>query len=144
MAVTGVLVAATLTGCSSQTEQYCGALEENKQQIKDLAKSAEDQDGDLFGASLEIFGELKAEAPDDVADEWDTLIFAIGSLDGALDDAGITAGEYQLGQRPRGVTEGEMTAIENAAEELRSEPVVVAGDGIEQHAIDVCKTDLTL
>lgn len=144
MAVTGALVALTLTGCSSQTEQYCDTLEENKQQIKDLAKSAEDQDGDLFGDSLEIFGELEAEAPDGVVDEWDTLVFAIESLDGALDDAGITAGEFQLGQQPRGVTDEEMTAIENAAEELRSEEVVAAGDGIEQHAIDVCKTDLTL
>lgn len=144
MAVTGAMVAAMSAACSSQTEQYCGALEENKQQIRDLAKSAQDQDGDLFGDSLEVFGELKAEAPDDVVDEWDTLIFALEGLDGALDDAGISAGEYQLGQRPPGVTEQEMTAIENAAEELRSEPVVAAGDGIEQHAIDVCKTDLTL
>jgi len=143
VALAGALALSMLTGCASETERYCGSLEDNKQELKDLADSAQKQDDDLFGRSLEVFEELRSGAPGDLVDEWDTLIFAMEGLDAALDEAGVSAGELRSGEKPDGVSEEQMAAIEAAAQDLGSEEVAAAGDGIEQQALDVCKVDLT-
>ena len=133
-----------LTGCASATETYCGTLEDEQQRLKELAEGADDKNADIFGETLSVFDELQSEAPDDIVDEWDTLIFALEGLVGALDDAGLNAGEYELGGTPDGVTPEQMSAVQTAAEELRSEQVLAAGKGIEDHARDVCDVELTL
>lgn len=144
LATAASLVVTMLTGCASATETYCGTLGEEQQQLKDLAEGADDKNADIFGETLSVFDELQSEAPDDIVDEWDTLIFALEGLVGALDDAGLNAGEYELGGTPDGATPEQMSAVQTAAEELRSEQVLAAGKGIEDHARDVCDVELTL
>lgn len=140
----GLLVLATLPGCASDQEQYCDALREQKTTLTGLADRANNPDTDIFAESLAVFQDLKDEAPDDVADEWDTLIFAWQDLEAAFDRAGTTPAEYDPAKPPAGVSDAEAKALEDAAAELRSPRVVDAGDGIEQHASDVCKVDLGL
>lgn len=140
----GSLAATMLTGCASATETYCSTLEDEQQQLKELAEGAAEQNDDIFGETLSVFDELQSEAPDDIVDEWDTLIFALEGLIGAIDEAGLDAGEYEPGRTPDGVTREQLAAIQTAAAELVSEQVVAAGKGIEDHARDVCDVELTL
>jgi hypothetical protein len=138
------VVSALLTGCASDTERYCGALEDKQQELKELAEAAGERDEDTFADTLAVLEELRSDAPDDIVDEWDTLIFSLQSLEGALSDAGVEPGEYRPGAPAPGVNEQEADRIEAAAADLRSQPVVAAGEGIEQHAVDVCGINLTL
>ena len=133
-----------LGGCSSRTEQYCAALEDRQQALRELADGAGAGDRDFLGESIAIFEDLRDGAPEDVVDEWDTVIVALQGLDRSLRDAGLTSAEFTPGQRPEGVTEAQMNAIEGAAEDLRATDVAEAGNGIEQHAQDVCKVDLSV
>lgn len=140
----GMLVLASVSGCADQTEKYCNTLEDDKQALTDLAKNADEPESDLFGDSLAVFEELRDEAPDDMVDEWDTFVFAWQGLADAFDEAGVDPRDYQPANRPPGVSDAEAKAIEGASLELASPRVVDAGDGIEQHARDVCKVDLGL
>jgi hypothetical protein len=143
--VAGMLLTLTgLTGCSSTTDSYCDALEDQKQTLTGLAGSSAEPGTDLFGDTLKVFQDLRDEAPDDIRDEWDTFVFAWEGVADAFDDAGIDPQQYQPGTPPPGVSAEQARAIEQAAAELRSDRVVDAGTGIEQHARDVCKVDLGL
>lgn len=139
-----VLVLSGATGCASTTEQYCSTLQEEKQTLTELAEGADRPGADLFGDSIDVFEELRDKAPDDVVDEWNTLIIAWRGLDDALAEADVSAADFRAGTKPAGVSDAEAEAIQAAADELRSPPVIEAGDGIEQHALDVCKVDLGL
>jgi len=140
----GVLVCSLLSGCASSTESYCSALGAQENELADLAGAARNPDGDLFGDSLALFEGLREEAPDDIVDEWDTLVFAWEGVAEAFAEAEVSPQDYQPGDTSGGVTEDEAQAIADAAQELGSARVVEAGNGIEQHASDVCKVDLGL
>ena len=140
----GSLAVTMFAGCASATETYCSTLEDEQQQLKELAEGAGEPNDDIFRETLSVFDELQSEAPDDIVDEWDTLIFALEGLVGALDDAGLDPADYERGRTPDGVTQEQMAAIQAAAEDLESDEVKEASEGIEQHATDVCQVDLTL
>ena len=142
--VSALLVLASLTGCASTTEKYCGTLEDEKQTLTDLAQSSKEPGSDLFGDSLAVFEELRDASPDDIRDEWDTYVFAWEGVADAFDEAGVSPQDYQPGEKPPGVTDEQTKAIEDAAAGLGSDRVRDAGTGIEQHARDVCKVDLGL
>lgn len=144
VALSCALASALVTGCASTTERYCGTLEDKQQELKELAEAAGDRDEETFGDTLGVLEDLRSEAPDDIVDEWDTLIFSLQSLEGALADAGVDPGEYRPGAPGPGVSRREADRIEAAAADLRSQPVQAAGEGIEQHAVDVCGINLTL
>ncbi len=141
----GLVVACLGTGCANSTEDYCGALEEQRTALTDLAGDASRSQTDVFGQSLEIFEQLRDQAPTGIRDEWDTYVFAWENVADAFETAGVTPQEYRPGgESSPEVSEAEARAIEDAAGELASPRVVDAGDGIEQHAADVCKVDLGL
>lgn len=140
----GILVLASASGCADQTEKYCSTLKDDKQALTDLAKNADKPGSDLFGESLAVFEELRDDAPDDIIDEWDTFVFAWQGLADAFEEAGVDPRDYQPANRPPSVSDAEAKSIEGASLELASPRVVDAGDGIEQHARDVCKVDLGL
>lgn len=144
LSLTGVLLVSLLTGCASETEDYCGALEDQKQALTDLAEDARDPQTDLFANSLEIFEDLRDRAPGDIADEWDTFIYAWEGVAEAFDEAGVSARDYRPGDTSGAVSAEDARSIQDAAAELGSPRVVEAGDGIEQHARDVCQVDLGL
>jgi hypothetical protein len=139
----GVLVLSGLTGCSSDTDAYCDALGDEREALDALARSSDKPDADMFASGLDVFDGLRQEAPDDIRDEWDTFYFAWEGVADAFERAGVTPQEYRSGETA-GVGDAEAKAIEDAAAELGSQRVVEAGQGIEQHARDVCKVDLGL
>lgn len=143
-AACGLLVLAALSGCSNATESYCGELRDRQEELNGLADRVGQPDVDIFEESLSIFEDLQDEAPGDVRDEWDTLVFAWEGLADAFDEAGTTPQEFNPADPPAEVDEAELAALQDAAAELTSQRVVDAGDGIEQHAKDVCKVDLGL
>ena len=140
----GVLTWVLLSGCASPTERYCEALSDSREELVRLTEEASNLDDDALGRIVELFRELRSEAPDDIVDEWSTVIFAFESLGSALEDAGVSAGEFEPGGSTAGLSAEEREVIEDAATELRSRRVTGAGEGLEQHARDVCQVDLTL
>jgi len=140
VALLGVLV----SGCASETEKYCGAIEEQHERLADLAIGADEPGNDTLQQTLEVFRELQGEAPGDIADEWSTLTFAYEGFVDAFAGVDTPLAEYDPAEPPADVSEEEAQRIADAAEELRSARVTEAADGIQQHARDVCKTDLSL
>ncbi len=138
-----VLLGAALAGCAGDTESYCSALSEQKEELQRLSEEAGEPGEDLMGSSLGVFEELRDEAPDDIVDEWDTFVRAWRGLTEAVDDAGIDVSDFDPENRPDGVGEDEYDAVKQAAGQLRTPRVVEAAAGLEQHALDVCKVDLS-
>lgn len=142
--LSALLVLAGATGCATTTDKYCGALEDEREALTDLARSSEDPGGVSFADGLVIFEGLRDESPGDVRDEWDTFYFAWQGVVDAFEQAGTSPQDYRPGQSNPGVTPAQAKAVEDAAAGLLSQRVVDAGEGIEQHAQDVCKVDLGL
>jgi hypothetical protein len=141
----GALLAAGLTGCSDGTGSYCSALGADQKLLAGLSRQSA-QPGEAgsraLRGSLRVLGGLRDKAPDDIADDWRTLVDALQGLADAVDATGAAPGDFAGGTRPRGVTEGQYQSVVQAATELQSTRVQQAGTSIEQHALDVCKVDL--
>jgi hypothetical protein len=135
------LLLATLTGCGDREEDYCGALEADQELF---AEMQEDASGFGLLEHRPTLHRLADKAPDDLTDEWQTLLGAIDAFAGTLEDAGVEPGDFVGGQAPAGLSESDRTRIANAASELSSADVVEAATGIEQQAKDVCKLQLGL
>ncbi len=140
----GMILVTSLNGCASQTDSYCSELKDQKQALADLAVRSGEPGEDVLGDTLDVWRDLRDEAPGDISDEWSTLVFALEGLVEAFEAAGTTPGEYNPDSPPKGVTEAEAKRLQDAATELASERVTAAGEGVEQHARDVCKVDLGL
>jgi hypothetical protein len=143
-AASGLLVLGLLAGCASETERYCAELEDQKETLADLAVRAGEPDTEVLTETLDVWRELRAEAPGDVVDEWSTLVFALEGLVEAFESAGTNPGEYDPASPPPQVSEAEAERLEDAAAKLASPRVASAGTDLQQHARDVCKVDLGL
>jgi hypothetical protein len=141
-ALAAVLLSAGLTGCSSRTDGYCSTLEDAGPRLERLASTAQKPQGDVMADSLQVLEELRDQAPEEVADEWDTLVLAWDGMTEALDAAGAAPSAFASGERPDGVSSADYAAVRQAARQLSSTPVRQAAQGIEQHALDVCQVDL--
>ena len=138
-----VSIAVTLlaTGCKSQQEKYCDAVKDHQQQLGEvLGGGAPDA---LFKA-LPIFHELEGKAPEDIRDEWTTVIDAVEGLQKALKDAGVDPATYDRDHPPEGLGQADKDAIDAAALQLTSDETVSAFSGVDQQAKDVCGTPLQL
>lgn len=140
----GLLLVTPLTSCASETESYCAELESQKETLADLAVRSGEPGTDVLGETLDVWRDLQGEAPGGIADEWTTLVFALEGLVEAFEEAGTSPAEYDPANQPEGVTDAEAKKLEAAAAELASQRVVEAGQGVEQHARDVCKVSLGL
>ena len=139
-----LLLVTSLAGCASETESYCDELEAQKDTLADLAVRSGEPGTDVLTETLDVWRELRDEAPGDIEDEWSTVVFALEGLVDAFEEAGTTPGEYDPASPPEGVSDAEAKKLEAAAAELASRRVKTAGDGLEQHAQDVCKVSLGL
>jgi hypothetical protein len=139
-----LLVATGLTGCSS-TNSYCSTLDDEKKELTrlstDIGKPGETGE-DALGKTVDVLSGLRDEAPDDISDEWVTLVAALQGLVDAFNEAGAAPGDFAGGEKPEGVTDGQYDAVQQAVAELQGTRVQQAGKSIEQHARDVCKVDL--
>jgi hypothetical protein len=134
-----LLLALVATGCTDQQEKYCDAVADRQQELG--AVLGEGGATALLEA-LPIFRELAGEAPDDIRDEWRTVIDALVGLDEALDDAGVDAATYDRDDPPPGLTLEQKDRIDAAARELTNQQTVTAFEGVQQQARDVCGTQL--
>ncbi|MET0998927.1 MAG: hypothetical protein ABWX73_09455 [Marmoricola sp.] len=128
-----------LTGCGGG--DYCGALEEQRKEIADMLASGSPS---ALLDGLPMLRDLAEQAPDDLTDEWETLIRALDGLDDAISKAGVKPGDFEDGKPPAGLSVTDQKAIADAAGQIGADEVVQASSGIEQQARDVCKINLGL
>lgn len=140
---TGAALAA-LAGCADQTETYCAEVEDRRDELTELALSSQDPGPGLYPGLLGIWRDLQEEAPDDIADEWATLVFSMEGFLEAVARTGATPETFDPERPPPGATDAEVAAARDAAEELVSTRVFTAAESVQQHARDVCRTDLGL
>ena len=145
LVVAGLLVTTGLTGCSNGTESYCSTLKDDQKRLDSLATQAAkpgEQGVRALGDTVGVLSDLRDVAPDDISDEWDSLVGALQGLVDAVKATGHPLGDFAGGTKPDGVTTGQYDAVKQAATELQGTRVQQAGKSIEQHAQDVCKVDL--
>ncbi|MFT4289266.1 hypothetical protein [Nocardioides sp.] len=139
MAVAVGLTVTVLSGCSKDPyDAYCGTVKEHQQELT----RAVDEHGLLAG--LGTFEEFQVKAPEDIREDWRTVVDALNGLRTALDDAGIDSGSYDPAHPPAGLGKAEQERITAAADRLASQPTKDALQAVEQQARDVCHTPLTL
>jgi hypothetical protein len=137
-----LLVLPLLAGCGGDPQDaYCDAVQDHQQELSDLVGSGKP---DALIRALDVFRQLRDDAPDDITDEWQQLIGRIEALQGALDDAGVDPATYDRDDPPAGVTADQRAAIDAAAEQLGSGTTLRALQDLDQQARDVCGTPLTL
>lgn len=133
-----------LSGCSGAERSgpgsdYCEAVQENQAALSDVAASTEP--GAVFEA-LERYRDLADEAPADLRDEWRQVIRRIEALEDSLDEADVDPLDYDPATTLNALPADERRAITGAARDLGDEATVQAMAGIEQQALDVCRTPL--
>lgn len=138
-----LLLVLPVAGCASEQETYCSALADEQKNLERISAGSDDPASGDLARTIDVFERLRAEAPDDMADEWDTYVLALQALEKALDDAGADESMFTDGERPEGMSKDDYASISSAAVELRSTRVVQAAAGIENQARDVCKIDLS-
>lgn len=139
-ALGGLVLAGLVTGCSQDPqEEYCAAVSEHRQELSETLG----QGGPTaLLQALPTFRTLQGQAPDDIADDWQVLVDALGSLEEAVEDAGADPASYDRENPPAGVSPDEQARIDVAAAEVGGERTRSALAGVEQHARDVCHTPL--
>jgi hypothetical protein len=136
-----VLGAALVGGCG-EDDGYCAALEEEQEVLVDLAGRPTEAGGDVLTPTLAAFERLRAEAPEVLADEYDTVVFAYRALAEAVEDAGLAPEDVRPGERPEGLRRAEARRLAAVAHTLATDRVRDAAAGIETHARDACGVEL--
>jgi hypothetical protein len=139
-----LMICTGLSACS-KSDSYCGTLKGDRKQLAALSEKTSAKTGgtQALTRTVSVLSELRDKAPDDISDDWDTLVQALDGLADAVKASGAEPGEFTGGHRPAGVTAGQYRAVRQAAAELQATPVEQATKSIEQHALDVCKVDLS-
>jgi len=127
------------TGCADQQEQYCDAVKDHQQELGQITG---DGGPDALLKALPIFRDLGEDAPEDIRDDWRTLIGALDGLQTALDEAGVDAATYDRDDPPAGLSQADKDKIDTAALELASNATAQALNSVQQQARDVCGTPL--
>jgi len=138
------LAAVVLTGCGGEERpgegsDYCKGVQEDQQELSDIAASTEP--GIVFEA-LVPYRDLADQAPADLRDEWSQVIRRLEALETALDEADVDPAAYDRETTLKSLPLDQRRAITGAARDLGDEATVQAMAGIEQQALDVCKTPL--
>jgi hypothetical protein len=132
---------ASLSGCKDQQEKYCDAVKDHQQKLGEVLGSGAP---DALLEALPIFRDLAGEAPEDIRDDWKTVISALEGLQKALEDAGVDPRSYDRDHPPAGLSAEDKQAIDAAAARLGSEATNTAVNAVDQEAKDVCGTPLQL
>jgi hypothetical protein len=144
----GALLAVTLVvglaACSDSEGDYCEAFLDSRQELSDLtAQQAEagksGQGVDVLTPTLQSFEELRELSPDELRDEWDTLVFAYRDLADAVERTGTDPADFQVGESPEGVSPEARQELARVAGKLDAPRVVEAASGVEVHAAQVCE-----
>jgi hypothetical protein len=138
-----LLGVALVSGCGEPSpeerrEEYCEQVAEDSER---LTRISDEGGAGAFLTALPTLEELAAKAPDDLRDEWSLLIDALRGLRDALEDTGVEPAQVD-GKLPADLPAAERRRIRAAASVLADPDVVTATQGIEQHALDICRTPL--
>jgi hypothetical protein len=139
--VLGLALPLLAGGCQDQQEKYCGAVEDHQKELGEVLGGGAP---DALLEALPIFKQLQDQAPEDIKDEWATVVDALDGLQQALEDADVDPSTYDRDHPPAGLGQDDKDAIDAAARQLTSEATVSAFSGVDQHAKDVCGTPLQL
>lgn len=142
--VVALAVTPWLTGCGggggNDFSAYCDAVKAHRD---DLTNALAQGDTGLLAAIPDL-EDLQSLAPDDIRDDWNTLVTALTGLQKALDEAGVKASDFTNGEPPAGITAAQRKAIVAAATKVSSTQTQQASVNVQQHARDVCHEPLTL
>lgn len=138
-----LLLAGTLAGCGEPSpeerrETYCDLVDEKSEE---LTRATDEGGPGAFVDVLPTLEELGDAAPSDLKDEWQVFLNALHGLRDVLEDTGVDPDQV-TGELPETLTRDERRRIRGAAALLVSDEVRAAVQGIEQQALDVCKTQL--
>jgi hypothetical protein len=140
-AVCGLVMAAGLAACGADEDGYCAALAEEEPALAALAGRAGEPGVDLLTPTLTAYQRLRDEAPDELGDEWDTVVLAHEALADEAAALDVQPDQLRFDRRPQGVTAAEFRQLRALADELASTRVRDALQGIEDHASQVCDVD---
>lgn len=129
------------TGCGDRQDAYCAAVADHQRELSDLVGSGRP---DALLRALGPFRDLQAEAPGDIADEWQQVTTSVAGLADALDAAGVDPATYDRAHPPAGLRAAQRARIDAAAEQLGGGATLRALQELDQQARDVCGTPLTL
>lgn len=129
-----------ITGGNS-IDDYCAALNADQ---KTFAAMFADGSATALLNHLPMLQDLAGQAPDDIADDWQTFVTALQGLHDALTKAGLKPSAYVGGKPPSGLSTRDRERITVAADQLSAQNTVQAAGSIDQEARDVCKTNLGL
>ncbi|MDP3889724.1 hypothetical protein [Nocardioides sp.] len=136
------LAAGLVAGCSSDPQQaYCATVEKHQAELGAIIGSGE---RDALLQARPIYEDLAEDAPRDIAGEWRTVLRSIDSVEAAFDEAGVDPSSYDPENPPPGLDDEERADLERAAAGLLDPRTRKALAEVEQHALDVCKTPLSL
>jgi hypothetical protein len=138
-AMTAALVLG-LMGCSDPEEGYCETLAAEQEELIELA---ERESGDVLSPTAASFQRLQDEAPEELRDEWDTVVGAYQVLAETIDELGVDPESYDPEAPPDDLSDGDVRRLATAAGALGSTRVVDAVRGIEDHARTVCDVDFS-
>jgi hypothetical protein len=140
----GLVLTGLLTGCSDDPEAgYCDALRSSRSDlVRGLQGGAGSGAGSGAETALGVMKKLKAAAPSELQDEWDTVVFAYEDLVSAVEATGAPIDDFGAKTRPEGVTPQQWRQVRGFAAKLSSARVIDAARGIEDHARQVCDVDL--
>jgi len=140
-AVAAVLLATS--GCSEsegdRRDAYCAQV---KKDAPGLTRAVDEGGAGAFIDALPTLRGLASKAPSDLKDEWQTLVNALDGLKSALEETGVSPDDITGGNLPKDLSREDRRTVRGAASVLSSEEVVTATQGIEQHALDICKQPL--
>ena len=131
-----------VAGCGENSiDDYCAALKSDQKQIAEMLESTS---ATALLTHLPMLRDLADQAPEDLADEWQTFVGAVDGLQDALDEADVKASDFEDGKPPAGLSAEDRQAITAAADQMATADVSAAASGIDQQARDVCKINLGL
>ena len=128
-------------GGSAGGGDYCDDLKAAKKELDSI------QGGD-FGSlekTTDAMHDLADEAPDELKDDWETLVEGVDKIVKALKDAGLTdedMANLQSGQIPDGVDMAALQDLMTEIQALDTEEFSKASEAINKHAKDECGVDL--
>jgi hypothetical protein len=134
------LVGLLTSGCKSDTERYCDEVQAQQKRLTELAA---DHDPAKIFAVLPPYQALAAKAPDDIKDEWATVIDRYQQLQSALADADVSAQAYADNSWRQGLSREQVNGVLRAAAGLVDPSTRDALNGVQQQARDVCQTPLS-
>ena len=145
----GALGLCLLTACgdddgskaSGSGGDYCSDLKAAKKEV-DALKGGDFSD---LQKTTDAMHKLADEAPDEIADDWKTLVDGVDKLVKALKDAGLDDDDMatlQSGQIPDGVDMDALQGLMTEIQALDTDEFQKAGDHINAHAKDECGVDL--